>query len=433
MDRYNYGRSLREECPIDAHAAIAITDRVNPVDFHMESNKGRMSSLLSIRHERMMESPFTFFRGSARLMASDLSKLPSTKMYLQACGDCHLLNFGGFATPERKLVFDINDFDETSVAPWEWDLKRLAASFAIAGIDKGFSKSESETAALLATNSYHTHMNEYAEMSALQIWYSQINLTDLIKSGKIKKVKQFDPEQIKKAIKRQPHQKEFTKLTYSKNGKPVIKDFPPLIYHFDDIRQAEFHRQAESAFIRYLKTLSSEKKTLLQRYNLLDTAMKVVGVGSAGMQCGVMLLASATGDPLFLQFKEAKESVLEPYIAKSKFSNHGQRVVEGQKLMQSASDIFLGWTYDDTGKQFYMRQLRDAKIKPDLENMDYDTFLTYARSCDWALSRAHARTGDPAIISGYIGKNSTFDEAIAQFSMEYMHQNNKNYLLVKDK
>ena len=431
-DRYSYGRSLREQCPIDAHALTAIPDRENPIDLHLKSNKGRMSSLLSIRQERMMESPFTFFRGSAGLMAADLSKVPSTKMYLQACGDCHLLNFGGFATPERKLVFDINDFDETSIAPWEWDLRRLAASFAIAGIDKGFSRSESEAAALLTSNSYRTHMNEYAEMSALQIWYSQINLTDLIKSGKIKKAKQFDPEQIKKAIRRQPHIKEFAKLTYSKNGKPAIKDFPPLIYHFESDRQAEFHRQAECAFKRYLKTLSTEKKTLLQRYNLLDTAIKVVGVGSVGTQCGIMLLLSATGDPLFLQFKEAKESVLEPFIGKSKFSNHGQRVVEGQKLMQSASDIFLGWTYDDTGKQFYIRQLRDAKIRPDLENMTYDTFLTYARSCGWALSRAHARTGDPAIISGYMGKKSFFDEAIAQFSIDYMHQNNEDYLLVKD-
>ena len=431
-DRYNYGASLREQCPIVNHAQLDITDRVNPVDLHTESDKGRMSSLLPIRYERMMESPFTFFRGSAGLMASDLSQLPSTKMYLQACGDCHLLNFGGFATPERKLVFDINDFDETSVAPWEWDLKRLAASFAIAGIDKGFSLSESQDAAATVASSYRTHMNEYAEMSALQIWYSQINLKDLIQTGKIKNAKQFDPAQIKKAIKRQPHIKDFTKLVYSKNGNPRIKDIPPLIYHFDDERQARFYNQAEGAFNRYLKTLPNDRRTLLQRYSLYDAAIKVVGVGSVGTQCGIMLLLSATGDPLFLQFKEAKQSVLEPYIGKSRFTNHGQRVVEGQKLMQSASDIFLGWTHDDTGKQFYMRQLRDAKVKPILEYMEYSTFITYARSCGWALARAHARTGDPAVISGYMGRDTTFDEAISEFSIAYMHQNNKDFLQMQN-
>ncbi|MDV6167013.1 DUF2252 domain-containing protein [Flavobacterium sp. DG1-102-2] len=431
-DRYNYGRSLREQCPVESHASLDIIDRINPIDLHRESDKGRMSSLLPIRYERMMESPFTFFRGSAGLMAADLSQLPSTKMYLQACGDCHLLNFGGFATPERKLVFDINDFDETSVAPWEWDIKRLASSFAIAGINKGFTTTESQAAAFAVANSYRIHMSEYAEMSALQIWYSQINLKDLIQSGKIRNAKQFDPSQIKKAIKRQPHVKDFTKLVYTKNGKPAIKDFPPLIYHFKDARQEEFSKQAESAYYRYLKTLPNDRRTLLQRYSIYDTAIKVVGVGSVGTQCGIMLLLSATGDPLFLQFKEAKQSVLEPFIGKSMFSNHGQRVVEGQKLMQSASDIFLGWTHDDTGKQFYIRQLRDAKVKPLLENMEYSTLLKYAHSCGWALARAHARTGDPAIISGYIGNNNVFEDAISQFSMLYMNQNNIDYLRMKN-
>lgn len=430
-DRYNYGKSLRDTCPIASHANLDLAERPDPIAMHLESDKGRMSSLLPIRYERMMESPFTFFRGSAGLMASDLSQLPSTKMYLQACGDCHLLNFGGFATPERKLVFDINDFDETSVAPWEWDVKRLAASFTTAGFDKGFSQAESQAAAFAVANSYRIHMNEYSEMSALQIWYSQINLKDLIVSGKIKNAKQFDPAQIKKAIKRQPHIKDFTKLVYAKNGQPAIKDIPPLIYHFKDEKQAEFSRQAESAFYRYLKTLPNDRRTLLQRYSIYDTAIKVVGVGSVGTQCGIMLLLSATGDPLFLQFKEAKQSVLEQYIGKSQFKNHGQRVVEGQKLMQSASDIFLGWTHDDTGKQFYIRQLRDAKVKPILEDMEYSTFLTYAKSCGWALARAHARTGDPAIISGYMGNNTAFEEAIAQFSMLYMQQNNVDYLRMK--
>jgi len=431
-DRYKYGKSLRELCPIESHAELNIKDRQNPVNLHLESDKGRMSALLPIRYERMMESPFTFYRGSAALMASDLSQVPSTKMYLQACGDCHLLNFGGFATPERKLVFDINDFDETSVAPWEWDLKRLAASFAIAGADKKYSEEECREAAIVVANSYRIHMLEYSEMSALQIWYSQINLKDLIKSGKIKDAKQFDPERIKKAIKREPHKRDFIKLAYSKKGQPKIKDAPPLIYHFDNDKQTEFFRQAENAFYRYLKTLSHDKRTLLERYSIYDAAIKVVGVGSVGTRCGIMLLLSATGDPLFLQFKQAKQSVLEPYIGKSKFANHGQRVVEGQKLMQSASDIFLGWTHDDTGQQFYVRQLRDAKVKPVLEDMGHNTFLTYAHSCGWALARAHARTGDPAIISGYLGKDDDMDQAIGQFSIAYSKQNETDFLLMQD-
>ena len=431
-DRYKYGKSLRETCPIESHADLNIGERQDPVNLHLESDKGRMSALLPIRYERMMQSPFTFYRGSARLMASDLSQLPSTKMYLQACGDCHLLNFGGFATPERKLVFDINDFDETSMAPWEWDLKRLAASFSIAGADKGYAESECRQAASIVAESYRIHMQEYSAMSALQIWYSQINLKDLIKTGKIRNAKQFNPDQIKKAIRREPHQRDFIKLAYSKKGKPRIKDVPPLIYHFEGDKQTEFFRQAESAFHRYLKTLSHDRRTLLGRYSIYDAAIKVVGVGSVGTRCGIMLLLSATGDPLFLQFKEAKESVLEPYVGKSKFANHGQRVVEGQKLMQSASDIFLGWTSDDTGQQFYVRQLRDAKVKPVLEDMGHNTFLTYARSCGWALARAHARTGDPAIISGYLGKEDSTAQATAKFSLAYMKQNEKDFLLMQD-
>jgi uncharacterized protein (DUF2252 family) len=431
-ERYKYGAAIRESCPLESHAELNATERQDPVSLHIESDKQRMASLLPIRYERIMQSPFTFYRGSAGLMASDLSKAPSTKMYLQACGDCHLLNFGGFATPERKLVFDINDFDETSVAPWEWDLKRLAASFAIAGNDKEYSISECREAALTAANSYRAHMREYSQMSALQIWYSQINLTDLIKSGRIRDAKQFNPIQIKKAIKREPHHRDFIKLAYSKKGQPKIKDIPPLIYHFEGEKQQEFYRQAEAAFHRYLKTLSHDRRALLQRYSIYDAAIKVVGVGSVGTRCGIMLLLSATGDPLFLQFKEARQSVLEPYLGKSKFANQGQRVVEGQKLMQSASDIFLGWTHDDSGQQFYVRQLRDAKVKPILEDMGHNTFLTYARSCGWALARAHARTGDPAVISGYMGKDDTMDEAIAEFSLAYMKQNEQDFLLMQD-
>jgi uncharacterized protein (DUF2252 family) len=430
-DRHKYGKSLKNLYPIATLGETVIRCRTNPVDILKENSKGRMAALLPLRYERMAESPFAFYRGSAAVMASDLSLLPSTNMKLQICGDCHLLNFGGFATPERKLVFDINDFDETATAPWEWDVKRLAASFVIAGRDKGFTDLQCREAAWTAVNSYRNNMAEYAKMSALQIWYAQINLTELIKSGKVKEFKQFDPKQVKKAFKRAPHEKEFAKLTYSKKGEPRIKDNLPLIFHVPKEREARFFDEAQTAYKRYLRSLTHDKRILLSRYTIKDVAMKVVGVGSVGTFCGVLLLMSATGDPLFLQFKEAHQSVLEHYAGKSKFKYHGQRVVEGQRLIQSATDIFLGWTTDAAGRQFYVRQLRDAKIKPVLESMEHDIFLRYAKSCGWALSRAHARTGDAAILKGYLGQDEHFEDVIAGFAMAYADQNEKDHALLQ--
>jgi uncharacterized protein (DUF2252 family) len=428
--RHKIGKAQKKLFPIASLNTIKSECRPNPIDILKENSAGRMQSLLPLRYERMSASPFSFYRGSAAVMASDLSLAPSTNLKLQVCGDCHLLNFGGFATPERKLVFDINDFDETSTAPWEWDVKRLAASFAIAGRDKGFTDLQCREAAWTTVNSYRKHMAEYAEMSALQIWYAQISLKELIHSGKIKEMKQFDPKEIKKAIKRIPHQKEFAKLTHNKLGHPVIKDNSPLIFHVPKEKQAGFFAEAENAYCRYLRSLSHDKKTLLSRYKIQDVAMKVVGVGSVGTFCGVLLLMSATGDPLFLQFKEAHQSVLEPYAGKCKFKYHGQRVVAGQKLIQSATDIFLGWTTDAAGRQFYIRQLRDAKVKPSLDTMDHDIFLRYAKSCGWALSRAHARTGDAAILNGYMGQDDLFEDTIAKYAMDYADQNEKDYGLL---
>lgn len=425
--RKKIGKAQKKLYPIASLNAIETKCRPNPIDILKETSAGRMQSLLPLRYERMSASPFSFYRGSAAIMASDLFLAPSTNLKLQVCGDCHLLNFGGFATPERKLVFDINDFDETSTAPWEWDVKRLAASFTIAGRDKGFSDHQCQEAAWTAVNSYRKHMAEYAEMSALQIWYAQISLKELINSGKIKKMKQFDHREIKKAIRRIPHQKEFAKLTHNKLGYPVIKDNPPLIFHVPKEKQASFFAEAENAYCRYLRSLSHDKKILLSRYNIQDVAMKVVGVGSVGTFCGILLLMSTTGEPLFLQFKEAHQSVLEPYAGKSKFKYHGQRVVTGQKLIQSATDIFLGWTSDAVGRQFYIRQLRDAKVKPSLDTMDHDIFLRYATSCGWALSRAHARTGDAAILNGYMGLDELFEDTISKYAMNYADQNEKDY------
>jgi uncharacterized protein (DUF2252 family) len=425
--RYAHGEFLREKFPLEMHGSIGIDNRPDPSAIFAESTLHRMPNLLPLRQERILESPFAFYRGNAAIMASDLALMPSTRMNLQACGDCHLMNFGGFATPERKLIFDINDFDETATAPWEWDVKRLAASFVIAGREKGFTEAECSTAAFTVAHSYRRHMAEYAGMSALQIWYAQIKLTDIIKSGRLKDAKQFNPKQAKKAANQLPHEKDFARLTYKKGAHPRIKDQPPLIFHVSADKEAEFFKQAETGFNRYLKSLPHDRRTLLSRYKIQDVAMKVVGVGSVGTFCGIMLLMSATGDPLFLQFKEARQSVLEPYTGRSKFLNHGQRVVAGQKLIQSASDIFLGWTTNDADRHFYVRQLRDAKIKPVVDTMEYDTFVTYAHSCGWALSRAHARTGDPAILQGYMGESEHFEEAISAFSTAYANQNLKDY------
>ncbi|MFL9842858.1 DUF2252 domain-containing protein [Flavobacterium rhizosphaerae] len=428
--RYAHGNFLRQKFPLEMHAVAHIENRPDPVAIFTESSKNRISKLMPLLHERVLESPFTFYRGNAGIMASDLSLLPSTNMKIQVCGDCHLLNFGGFATPERKLIFDINDFDQTAVAPWEWDVKRLAASFVIAGRDKGFTEEQCTEAARKAVRSYRKQMAVYAEMSALQIWYHHIELTDIIKSGKLEDAKQFKAKEAKRALLQLPHEKDFAKLTYRNNKQPKIKDQLPLIFHASPESEEEFYNQAELSYTRYLKSLSQDRRALLQRYKIQDVALKVVGVGSVGTFCGITLLMSATGDPLFLQFKEACQSVLEPFTGRSRYLNHGQRVVEGQRLIQSASDIFLGWTTNDYGQHFYVRQLRDAKVKPALGSMSLDTFMLYAKSCGWALSRAHARTGDPVILSGYMGTDKLFDEAISAFATSYANQNEKDYALM---
>jgi len=426
-ERYEHGKALRESCPRESHKTIKIAEKRDPIKILLKNDKDRIESLLPIKYGRMIESPFAFYRGSASIMAHDLAATPSTGINIQVCGDCHLMNFGGFATPERKMVFDINDFDETSIAPWEWDVKRLATSFVIGGQWKKFSDAECRETAVSVVNSYREHMAEYAEMSALQVWYSHLDLEALVKTGKDKELKKFRLKRIKKAMKHSAHEKEFAKLTFSQGENARIKDDPPLIYHADPVTEKDFFERFEAAFQKYLETLSHDRKVLLSRYKIQDVAMKVVGVGSVGTWCGIALLMSATGDPLFLQFKQAYKSVLEPYAGKSLFKNNGQRVVVGQKLMQAASDIFLGWTEGKEKRHFYVRQLRDAKVKPLLEIMDFENFTSYARACGWALARAHAKAGDASVLKGYMGSSDEFDEAIADFAVAYSRQNELDY------
>lgn len=429
-ERFDKGVAIRKITPRSSHQEWNPSkDREDPVEILIKTSIGRIESLLPIRYSRMMESPFAFFRGAAAIMAADLVQTPNTEIDLQLCGDCHLMNFGGFATPERKHVFDINDFDETFPGPWEWDLKRLAASFVIAGRWRKFSNKTCKEFAWNVADSYKRHMLEYSKLSALQIWYADIDLAELIERGDDEEIKSFQQKRIKKAAEYTAHEKEFAKMTYHKGPRARIKDDPPLIYHPTGEQGKRALLEAETIHNKYLETLSDEKKVLLSRYTLHDLAIKVVGVGSVGTLCGISLLMSATGEPIFLQFKEARKSVLEANVkAKSKYTHQGERIVRGQKLMQSASDLFLGWTNNaDNSKFFYIRQLRDAKVKPVLEIMKAKNMNDYAKACGWALARAHARTGDPSVLSGYIGKSNEFANAISRFSVSYANQNEEDY------
>ncbi|GAA6766215.1 DUF2252 domain-containing protein [Flavobacterium johnsoniae] len=428
-ERYEKGRAIRKIVPRSSHQQyVPSENREDPVDILIRTSIGRIESLLPIRYTRMMESPFAFFRGAAAIMAADLEQTPNTGIDLQLCGDCHLMNFGGFATPERKLVFDINDFDETFPGPWEWDVKRLAASFVIAGKWRKFSKKNCKEFAWNVADSYKRHMLDYSKLSALQIWYADIDLAELIELGKDEEIKEFHQKRIKKAAEYTAHEKEFAKMTYRDGVRARIKDEPPLIYHPSGNEEDQILKEAEIVHKRYLKSLPEDKQVLLSRYSMHDFAIKVVGVGSVGTLCGISLLMSATGEPIFLQFKEARKSVLEQHVkVKAKYTHQGERIVIGQKLMQSASDMFLGWTNDDKGRFFYIRQLRDAKVKPVLEIMKEENMIDYAKACGWALARAHARSGDPSMLSGYIGDSNEFANSISKFSLLYADQNESDY------
>ena len=428
-ERYAKGTAIRKVTPRSIQQEWNLpANRRDPVEILIETSIGRVETLLPIRYRRMIESPFAFFRGSAAIMAADLAHTPNTGIDLQLCGDCHLMNFGGFATPERKLVFDINDFDETFPGPWEWDVKRLAASFAIAGRWRKFSNKNCKEFAWNVADSYKRHMLEYSKLSALQIWYADIDLAELIEEGDDEELKEFQQKRLKKAAEYTAHEKEFAKMTYLDGSRARIKDDPPLIFHPTGEEGIRILREVETVHKRYIESLPDDRQVLLSRYTLQDLAVKVVGVGSVGTICGISLLMSATGEPIFLQFKEARKSVLEAHVkTKSKYEDQGERIVMGQKLMQSASDMFLGWTKDNQNKFFYIRQLRDAKVKPILEIMKPKNMADYAKACGWALARAHARTGDPSVLSGYIGNSNEFANAIAKFSMAYADQNDSDY------
>ena len=420
------GKAARGKVPRSAQAEWTLAKRRHDLlAILIRSDEGRIKSLLPIRYGRMAQSPFGFLRGSAAVMAFDLSRTPTTGIRVQACGDCHLMNFGAFATPERNVIFDINDFDETLPAPWEWDVKRLAASIMVAGRYRQFSDRRTSDAVLDATQTYREKMAEYAEWSPLQVWYAKIDASDVVELGIAAKQPNQDPDALARAA-AHTSARLLPKITEVVAGRRQIRDDPPLVYHTHDAE--EYGSHVKDALRAYRDSLPPWQQWLVDRYKPIDVAMKVVGVGSVGTRCAVTLLESGNDEPLFLQFKEARSSVLEPYAGKSAFRNEGQRVVVGQRRMQSASDLFLGWSR--TGKppfDFYVRQLHDIKVAVNLDSLSPTAFKDYVRHCGWAAARAHAKTGDAAMIAAYLGNGDNFDAAIERFAQSYADQTEKDH------
>lgn len=430
--RLQAGKAMRDKAAHESHGKWRRDkSEVDPLAILQASDKGRIERLIPIRYGRMLQSPFTFYRGSAAVMAADLARTPASGMRVQACGDCHLLNFGGFATPERNILFDINDFDETLPAPWEWDVKRLVASFVLAARSNGFSDNDGRDAAIACARSYRKRLRDYSEMSPLDIWYARVTGEDIMTLVEDVRDKERIKERVAKATEQNSSDIAYPQLAGMVGGQIRIHDAPPLIYHPDDIDPDEFQVILEEGLQDYRNTLADDRRELLDRYRIVDGAVKVVGIGSVGTSCLIILMMSSGNAPLFLQFKEARASVLEPYAGKSVYEHHGQRVVMGQRLTQPASDVFLGWVTGKHGRVGYMRQLRDAKIKPMVEVMDKALLTQYGKACGWVLARAHAKSGDPLMISGYLGKKDNFDEAMGDFALAYADQAERDHAALK--
>ena len=427
-ERFAKGEEIRAKIPRSSHAAWnPRKDRLDPLSLIKESDKGRIEELVPIRHGRMMKSPFTFYRGAALNMAADLATTPSTGAYVQACGDAHLLNFGVYATPERRVVFDINDLDETIPAPWEWDLKRLAASFVLACRSNGMSEDDAHDSAMACARSYREHMAQFNQMRVLDIWYASLDVQEMLPQIKNAETRKRFRKRLAKAKKNSVTEHDFPVLADTSTESVSIRDNPPLIYHWHELGKREYVANIRQAFTLYRDSLPEERRVLLDRFEIKDFAIKVVGVGSVGTFCAIALLMAGDNDPLFLQIKQAGPSVLEAYAGKSVYPNHGERVVRGCLLMQAASDMFLGWTEGKLGRQFYVRQLKDMKTKIMVELFGLTDMLQYADLCGFTLARAHARSGDAAFISGYLGQSDSFDKAIAAFSIAYADQSETDH------
>ena len=438
-ERAAAGKAARERVPRSSHGEWeSPARRRDPVEVLEDQAKGRVQELVPIRYGRMLASPFTFFRGAAAIMAMDLAKTPESGLRVQACGDAHLSNFGIFAAPDRREVFDVNDFDETLPGPWEWDVKRLAVSFAIAGRDRDFTPKESRAAVLRTVRSYREAMREFAALRNLEVWYARLDvdtfLAELAKVATAHAMKAARKD-VKKAGKKNSL-RAFDRLVRVVDGEPRIISDPPLLVPARELVPEDQAQELEELILellgRYRETLKGDRRHLLDGYRFVEMARKVVGVGSVGTRAWVVLMMGRDGqDPLFLQAKEAEASVLEPYVGESEFGNHGERVVEGQWLMQAASDILLGWLpalgFDGDDRDFYVRQLWDGKRSVEIETLPPEGLAIYGRACGWTLARAHARSGDRIAIASYLGKGKTFDKAIAEFSERYADQNELDY------
>lgn len=426
------GKALRDKCPRASHAEWKPgRDRPDPVRLVAKADEGRLPELLPLRHGRMAVSPFTFYRGSALAMAVDLSGTPATGVRVQSGGDSHLVNFRGLATPERQVIFTINDLDETLPAPWEWDLKRLTTSFVIASRDNGLTESLATDAVLACARSYRERMAEFASMKVLDLWYFSLEAEMLIVGIKDADIRRRAIKGLAKARDTSTSEGLFPKLINNQGATPLIKDQLPAIFHPNELTPGEVHPAVKRAFDQYRESLAPQYRILLDRYEIKDAALKVVGVGSVGTACWVLLLMAGSGDPLILQVKEARASVLEDYAGRSLYSNHGQRVVNGHRLMQPASDIFLGWTEGSRGRHFYVRQLRDVKIKFAVETFGSPEMMLFAQWCGYSLALSHARSGNASVVSGYLGNNDRFDKAMVTFSTAYADQNEKDYAVLK--
>jgi uncharacterized protein (DUF2252 family) len=444
-ERAARGKAARAEVSRSSHGHFEpSSERPDPVALLEDQAQTRVPELVPIRYGRMLVSPFTFYRGAAMIMASDLAATPRSGLQVQCCGDAHLSNFGVFASPERRLMFDVNDFDETLPGPWEWDVKRLAASMLIAALDNGYSGKEQDCAVLETVNEYRTAIREFATMDNLKVWYAYLDIENVL----AKYGAQFREKQVKRTEKAlakartRDSMSAFSKLTQEVNGQVRIVDQSPLIVPLDKLRG---ELSADQAFERlrdlvrsYRNSLEFDRRILLEQFQLHDFARKVVGVGSVGTRAYIaLLLGRDGGDPLFLQIKEAESSVLEPFLGRSELDNHGERVVCGQRLMQATSDIFLGWLHvpqglDGRKRDFYVRQLKDWKGSAEIEQMTPNGLANYGRLCGWTLARAHARTGDRVAIASYLGGGDRFDRAILEFSHAYAEQNERDYKALKD-
>ena len=397
----------------------------DPVEIIEQTNEGRDQQLVPTRHSRMMVSPFTFYRGAAAIMANDLAAEENSGITVQSCGDCHILNFGAFATPERNIIVDFNDFDETHPAPFEWDLKRLAASLVIAVNSVGLSSKVGEKAALELARSYQKEMAKHAKERLLDVWFAKLDLQTMIDKNPDKVNRDRVKKDLgKELIKSSPdvlHQK----LTEKKKGSWRFKEMPPLLYHAQDIEM----KNVRKAYELYLQSLSEDRQSLLSHFEIADIARKVVGTGSVGTYCGVLLLVGANDDLIVLQVKEARKSVFEPYLGASKFENHGQRVVIGQRIMQSASDMFLGWTTGLHDRHFYLRQLRDVKMSPNPAMWSKTVVVALAEFAGKVLARAHAKSGESSAISEYLGSSEKFAASIATYALSYAEQTDTDYKL----